>query len=127
MHSNVVEPVSLKTSLRLPESLNGLARVIGLPAALILVKNYGGSRLYIPKSINKGHYIHKIIGTRAAKNLSLYYGGDTLSVPKAAVAVRAARDRSIKQRYSNGTSASSLAREYNLTERRVWDILKQPD
>jgi Mor family transcriptional regulator len=103
--------------------LRELETVIGLEATLLLVDQWGGVNLYIPQSVADGHAIVEKIGLDAAEKLAGYFGGDHIAMPKAEEYRRLQRDREIYQKKKAGTPAHVLAREYNLTQRHVWQIL----
>ena len=110
----------------LPESLRELSDVIGLDATLMLVRHFGGIRLYIPQDAS-GHSLADVLGTEALELLVQVYGGDRLEVPKGAKVIR---DEVLRRRY-NGTDGTDgahprdLAREFFLTERQVRRILNE--
>lgn len=108
----------------LPASLQEMVRVIGLPATLSLVDLRGGIRLYVPFEMTPEHWLSRLIGFEAAVKLARYYGGqDPFFIPRALNAMIAARNKVIKDKYSKGKTQAQLAREFNLTERWVRDIV----
>lgn len=108
----------------LPASLREVIEIIGLPATLKLVENWGGLiALYIPRNINTDHPLARQLGLEAAFKLTERWGGDYLrNIPKATAALRAARNREIIARRAAGESAAKLALEYGVTERQIWNV-----
>ena len=58
--------------------LLNIIEAIGLPAAMKLVDNFGGRRLYLPlpENIDETNGIAKVIGVEAARRLSEAWGRD---------------------------------------------------
>lgn len=106
----------------LPGILQDLVELIGLPAALILVEHYGGVRLYVPVKYDPEHVLVKHIGHQAALKLIEMYGGDCFDIPKAEKAMRAVRDRKIREQY-RVKSQRQLAIEHGLTDRQIRNIV----
>ncbi len=63
------------------------------------------------------------IGLRPLLSLVDQYGGGDIYIPKRDKLLKMTRDRLIKKEY-NGRNTRDLARKYDLTDRRVRDILK---
>lgn len=108
----------------LPDSMQELAEVVGLEATLMLVRHFGGIRVYIPQDA-AGHSLADVLGEDALAALVGVYGGDRIEVPKGAKLIR---DAVIRQRHygtdgTDGESAMALARAFFLTERQVRRIL----
>lgn len=115
----------LSTDL-LPQVLQDFVRLIGLAATMILVEHFGGRRLYIPANPHPDHQLVKLIGLDNLVKLSRVYGlQDHFDIPKAERALRHLRDQKIRSEYGP-KSTSQLAREYNLTERQIWNIVGRP-
>lgn len=109
----------------LPGVLREMTDMIGLPATMQIVQRHGGTRLWVPaliETLAPDHKLVKLVGMAAARTLSEQYGGETLEIPKAERALRAIRDKAIREQWP-AKSQSQLAREYNLTERQVRKIL----
>ncbi|MBN2684986.1 MAG: hypothetical protein JXR40_06880 [Pontiellaceae bacterium] len=103
--------------------LKELERVVGLEATLALVERWGGINLYIPQTAPEGHVLALAIGVEAAEKLARYFGGDHISMPKAEEYKRLKRDREIWQKRQQGACANTLALDYGLTQRHIWQIL----
>ncbi|TVM34632.1 Mor transcription activator family protein [Oceanidesulfovibrio marinus] len=106
----------------LPRGLREIKDLIGPGAALILAEEYGGGQLYVPCRIRESHPLVQLIGHEKVQRLSLAYGGDKLHVPKVDAIERQFRRRRILSLRQTGRSIASLAREFNLTCRRVRQI-----
>ena len=107
----------------LPGILREIAALIGLPATLILVRSYGGIRLYVPKQFDPSHPIVKLVGHEAAMKLVETYGGDEhFDIPKGEIAVKAARDKQIRAERAGGATHARLAVKHDLTERQIRNI-----
>lgn len=107
----------------LPGVLREIAELIGLPATLLLVKHYGGIRLYVPKQFDPSHPIVKLVGHEAAVKLVDSYGGvDHFDIPKGEIAVKAARDKQIRAERAGGATHARLAVKNGLTERQIRNI-----
>lgn len=115
----------LSTEL-LPQVLQDFVRLIGLAATMILVEHFGGRRLYIPINPHPDHHLAKLIGLDNLAKLSQVYGlEDHFDIPKAERALKHLRNEKIRSEYGP-KSVSTLAREHNLTERQIWNILGDP-
>lgn len=119
-----MEAESVTTEDQLPETLQELAEVIGLEETLLVVRHFGGIRIYIPRDA-AGHSLADVLGADALAALTRVYGGDRIEVPKGAKLVR---DAVIRQRHygtdgTDGENAMQLARAFFLTERQVRRIL----
>lgn len=65
----------------------------------------------------------EIVGIRKFVELSNYARGDELYFPKLENVIAPARNRRIKKEF-NGSNEKELAEKYNITIKRVWNILK---
>ncbi|WP_052190895.1 Mor transcription activator family protein [Chitinibacter sp. ZOR0017] len=124
----------------LPSSVQELVRVIGLTAALKLVELHGGTSILIPQGKKRAGQIAyealaEIIGYKEMALLAEHYrGDDVLYIPSCKAAVRAVRNRLIRSDFDAYTGEESanravmkLARDHHLSDRRVWEILKEVD
>lgn len=112
----------------LPESVRDIVELVGLPAALALVKTYGGIYLKVPVGRREGQTrarLIEIMGHDAAKKFIAHHGGERLGIPRCAAALRDERDRSIIRDYDAGLPAAAIAQRERLTERQVRNILKR--
>ena len=110
----------------LPSSLKKIADVISLKDTLKLVHAYGGLRIFVPRKLHVQHKLVILLGLEQAQRLSHHFGGKTLTVARAVQLSRHARNLEILRRYDAGANIPQLARENELTERRIYEILKKP-
>lgn len=123
----------------LPQQIHEIAQVIGLPGALRLVQELGGTTWEFAKGANRNGEIRvaalaDILGEEPAHKLTQHMGGEKVYIPKCDTALRRLRDleinRQFEQAVREGVSANTvvneLARAYKLSDRRVWSILKAP-
>ena len=106
----------------LPRGLQDIKAHVGLGAALVLAEEYGGGAVYVPSRVRDGQVLARLIGPEKARRLSDAYGGDKLHVPKVDAIERQFRTRRIVTLRKAGRTVASLAREFNLTCRRVRQI-----
>nr|DAS54077.1 MAG TPA: Middle operon regulator, TRANSCRIPTION.2A [Caudoviricetes sp.] len=128
----------------LPESVLCMIQVAGLEATFTLIKRYGGTHFPIGKNQTKaGKLLHAVlaeeVGEEVAANLGMAYAGQrSLWLPKCEGAILELRDRYIRRQFDEMTTrgqyrlsavlaTASLALAHNLTQRRIWHILKQTD
>jgi len=67
--------------------------------------------------------IAKLIGLAPTLKLANEYGGETLYFPKYDAITRTVRDRAIRDGFT-GTNYKELAKKFNLTQKRIRDIVK---
>lgn len=107
----------------LPSSMSNLKLLAGEEGAFRLIETYNGESIYIPIEPKASHPIVRLLGEKKARELSAVYGGGRLHVPKKDAIMRQVRMRSIVEARKSGASITDLAREHNLTARRVLQIL----
>lgn len=123
----------------LPRQILDIADIVGLPAALRLVSELGGTSWEFAQGANRNGQIRvaalaDIMGDDAAHLLTSRMGGDKIYIPRCANALRRLRDLEINRQFVQGvregvsanTLVAELARAFTLSDRRVWIILKQP-
>ena len=102
----------------LPASLRDMAEQIGVDAALLLADKAGGTRLSIPRSIKPGSALTKLVGIEIATQRVEILGGERPFIPFATKA-------RLFHSYCENLSVSRIARRVHLSERSVYDHLKQ--
>jgi len=107
----------------LPGILQEIADLIGIPATMAIVEEYGGVRLYVPMKVTPDHPLSQLIGQANAEKLADHFGGeDHFDIPKAKAALRAIRDKEIRSLWPT-LSQRQLALKYQTTERNIRLIL----
>lgn len=123
----------------LPSMVQDLIKIIGLPLALQLVEELGGTTF--PVSRNKRRLgqvryaaLADVVGVPAADILTRHYGGDEIYIPRCAAALRELRNRQLRADFdrmcvlhSAQHVVTELVRKYRLSDRWVWEILKRAD
>lgn len=125
----------------LPESVKQLVKLIGVESTFLLIKSFGGTTF--PVSQNKFKWgvvryemLAEVIGVNAADILTNHYGGSELYIPRCLEGMTEVRDRAIRTEYdritlvdkfSGNHAAMTLALKFKLSDRQVWNILKQAD
>ncbi|MDA8483612.1 hypothetical protein NNO07_11060 [Pseudomonas resinovorans] len=123
----------------LPRQILEIADIVGLPTAMRLVDELGGTSWEFAQGASRIGMIKvaalgDILGEEAAELLTSRLGGDKIYIPQCSAALRRLRDleihRQFEQAVRKGTSANAavaeLARLNKLSDRRIWLILKRP-
>lgn len=123
----------------LPRQILDIAGAVGMPTAMRLVEELGGTSWEFAKGSNRNGLIRvaalaDLLGEEAASKLTRHLGGEKIYIPRCADALRRLRDLKIHREFEaeirKGASANAavaaLAREFKLSDRWVWEILKQP-
>jgi hypothetical protein len=123
----------------LPRQILDIAASVGMPTAMLLVEQLGGTSWEFAKGSNRNGLIRiaalaDILGEEAASKLTRHLGGEKIYIPRCADALRRLRDLKIHRQFeeallkgaSANTAVAALAREFKLSDRWVWEILKQP-
>ena len=129
----------------IPEAFWAVVRVVGVSNAWDLVRHWGGT--FFPVGQNRrgaGKKLHavlvEIVGTEELVQQleTMYLAERGFYVPKCEDAFREMRDRAIRRDFDRLTgqklypmkaylAVRNLALDYGLTERRVWEIMKNTD
>ncbi len=127
--------------LHLPDAARTLQTLLQNSETLVqVIGRFGGCTLRIPaqwppygkRASFKGHPLRALLTPAQMKRLVAHYGGTDLYVPKCTQHVVTLRNISITNTFckeirkgrSTGSVVQQLARRYQLSDRRVWDILK---
>ncbi|MBH2032412.1 MAG: hypothetical protein I8H73_06130 [Pseudomonadales bacterium] len=123
----------------LPTQLLEIAEAIGLPATQRLVDELGGTTWPVAKGVRRLGIIRHaalvdVVGEQAAEIMASRWADVRLYIPKCDAALRCMRDHEINSQFEQGvregisanTLVNELARSYKLSDRRIWEILKQP-
>jgi Mor family transcriptional regulator len=127
----------------LPSQVQEMAEKIGYANAFHVVAKLGGTTWVIP--MRKGRMGAVSVEARAklanalgsadlAALLRDHYEGQTLYVPRCESSLRAARDMVIHKTVEDGLRSGrsmvgmvkELATQFSLSDRRIWEILKEP-
>ena len=89
----------MQADAALPKVIAEIARIAGADAAWTLVREKGGTSIYIPPEVDAGHWLAVLIGLEAAQRLCLHfrdptadqtYLGRRVSIPLASSAQKSA-------------------------------------
>lgn len=106
----------------LPSTMQMLAKSIGLPAVMALVKTHGGlAPLYVPIKVTSDHYLVRLVGIEAFTKLVAEYGGDIIEIPKCERVARELIYHQIRREIIDATQ-EVLARKYGYTIRHIRNI-----
>lgn len=96
-----------------------IASAIGRESARQLVEAFGGTELFVPRSIDVKHPIAKAIGPEAARLLSTFFHGTELQLP-----VAGKRRRQVKRLAGEpGMTRQKIALSTGYCERQVYRII----
>ena len=110
----------------LPESAQDMARLIGIEGVLRLVRNWGGSELYIPGSHVERSQLSRVLGKPSARLLAQHWGGTSIYIPALKSLRQLTRDRAARADYDRGgVTARELAIKYGVSTRRIKAILSE--
>lgn len=138
LDANSLQMQAMVIKETLPSTALDLANLIGLPATLALVEDFGGNELRIPayRNCKSAALFQKItgkIGEEAAIAISKAYGGDVLYIPSCAKTRRALRDMEIVRAYdaliletSARDAVATLSKQYSLSNRGIEKIVNRP-
>ncbi|MFZ6722896.1 Mor transcription activator family protein [Undibacterium sp. Ji49W] len=111
-----------------------LINVIGTDAAfkLMQTRNLAGCTFDIPKGGNgRGEktiaLFSQAIGSEATDKLMSHFGGERIYIPRDQEYRRMLRNRRIVEAYNKGQSVNEIASDFDLSDRRVWEVLKTTD
>lgn len=122
----------------LPPTMLNLVQLVGLAKAIEVVDRLGGTTWTTTLGKTSRGKLHQaaleeIVGKDVADKISRTWIARGLYIPRCTAALRRLRDMDINAHYVEATRHQSsnevvndLARRYKLSDRRVWDILKQP-
>ncbi|HZZ04619.1 Mor transcription activator family protein [Paraburkholderia sp.] len=123
----------------LPEAVQALITLIGLPAVVRLVEQLGGTTF--PVALRKSRLgeiryeaLSEVVGSDAADAITKHFGGEALYIPRCVAALREVMHRHIRRDFDSMTREHSaihvvnqLALRYRMSDRHVWRVLKRPD
>lgn len=106
----------------IPARLQEIAGYCGEQTALVLLLNYPGVHVRIPKRVDPAHKLAELLGLLAFAKLVECYSDEIIQIPRAAKAIRALRNQQILREFAEGKSQASIAIKYGMTERQVNSI-----
>lgn len=116
-------------SIPLPSIMQEIVDLVGLPAALKLVALYPGIPFRVPTGGKEGGAVklrlEEAMGSAPARLFMERFAGERLYIARCLHALLAERNRLICARFDQGEPASQIARDHQLTERQIRNILKQ--
>lgn len=122
----------------LPATALDLANLIGLPATLALIDEFGGTDISVPierhgKAAAFFQRIVDVVGEEAAASISKVHGGCRLYIPRCVKTRQVLRDMEIVQAFDAMTletsvnkAVSTLAKRYFLSCRAIENIVNRP-
>lgn len=105
---------------RLPQTLQEIARVAGVPAALALSRDKGGSVVYIPADPADDHWLIGCVGAEAARAIAAEFGNCRVLIPLAGNRFYARAARAAALMIEEGASTSETARQLGIHVRTVF-------
>jgi hypothetical protein len=118
-----LDPVRDLDWSKLPRKLAELRPVLGPLATLRLARSFGGKLVYVPIVLRANHPLVRCLGREGAAALIARHGGESFVVPKYDCVLRQLRQRRLRRLREQGVSISALAQTFNLSRRRVHQIL----
>jgi hypothetical protein len=114
----------------LPDQAREIAGVVGLDDTLRIVSVYGGMALSFSDDTQgevgtRRDIITQLLGKKKATAFFRRFVNRILYIPRCASALKKVRDVEICQKYDRATTIAELVGEYRLTERQIWNILKE--
>jgi hypothetical protein len=103
----------------LPKRTAELVQVVGFEVAMVLVKQFGGTHLNIPKKAKSQHPLVSSIGIEAFEKLCCYYGGTKLEIDLCSDLINQKKEQLILAALKAGKTNAQLARQFNTTERQI--------
>lgn len=123
----------------LPRQVLDIAEAIGMPATQRLVNELGGTTWPVAQGKRRQGIIRHaalvdVVGVEAAEIMAQRWANVQLYIPRCDAALRAVRDFNINAEFVQGvregisanTLVAQLARSNELSDRRIWEILKSP-
>lgn len=80
-----------------PGSLGEVVDAIGIDAALRLVEQLGGTRLYVAERMIPNYPVVALLGHKHALTVVSQFGGGQIILPGSVAAMRALRDTTIRE------------------------------
>jgi hypothetical protein len=108
----------------LPDSIKVMLTVISLEAVIALVGSKGGTRFWIPKSLD-GHWLADVIGQDEAEKFIAHYSDmEFIPLPRCDKIRLLLRNAAMLNDRRDGFTDSALAIKYKMTERGICKALR---
>ena len=101
-----------------------LTELIGETAAHALCKEYGGTNLFVPKSMSRDHKLAKLLGLSSAKALSELHGGIEIELPLGPPGACTKRTQIARMLEETTLTHAAIARDIGTTERWVREVAR---
>lgn len=113
----------------LPELAKEMVSVIGVEDTIRMVKVYGGMTIAFsderrPDVGSRRDIIERLIGKKKATAFFRHFANRVLYVPRCVSAINRVRNRQVCTDAAS-LSVPELAMKYQLSERMIWNILKE--
>lgn len=102
----------------------GLLVDVSAEAAVLLADAFGGTRVYVPASLDGDSPLVEVLGA-AARTVVELWRGSPLDVPRLARLRGVVRQRKVAALSAEGWSVSRLALHFRVTERQVYILLRR--
>ena len=107
-------------------TLDDISAVIGFTGALHLSAWFGGgNNLYIPDTIDDGHFIARLLGLKNAQRLVDEWSNQHLTVPSMKTYAELLKRKQIGRQFEMGFGSREIATQFRMTERRVQQICRE--
>jgi hypothetical protein len=119
--------VNLKylASSDLPTVSLPIYELIGMVSTLCILEVYKGKTLYIPKKVSAKTNLANLIEIDKLALLVDRFGGNYIHFPDCKQLLANIRNFEILQKFESGHSAKELAKEYDLAQVYIYQILKK--
>lgn len=111
----------------LPDSAKGFLEFISFDSLKLLIAEYGGSRLTVPKCLDDDHALVHLLGKEEAEQLCKAFKLEVVSIPRCFKAMTAIRDVDILKGKRGGLTLGELARQHGVTEVTVNSALRRAE
>lgn len=127
--ANLLRKACGPKSLYVPKPSSLIWRVesiIGTDAATSLRNALGGKNVWVSNPNPKQTVVELILGRDESKALSKIYSGELLQIPRGATRTTQVKHVCIRNAFAKGLTVRQIARDFLLSERNVWFILRSP-
>jgi len=109
------------TEFALPGILQEIARLSTPEIAIVVAREWGGRRLYVPRTLGTSHPLAQKVGRRAALLICAHLGGEQIEIPAARTYLRWYDARRLK---AEGRSYAEISRAIGVSTRQVAILLR---